>query len=103
MNDRVPIEIGCFSHIFVKVWESLESCAHAGTVVARTFARTHVAPVCHAETGKKGELARTSAFGSTSYYNYFRISTLTSLPRFIRVEALSILFHHVVTLATHDV
>ena len=72
MNDRVPIELACFSHIFVKIWESLESCAHAETVVARTFARTHVAPVCHAETDKKGELARTSAFGS-------RVHTLISL------------------------
>ena len=60
----VPLGLSAKTKTNHDIFDLVISVCHWGNPVARTFARTHFATVCHAVLDKNRRLARTSAFRS---------------------------------------
>ena len=61
----VPLGLSAKTKTNHDIFDLVISVCHWGNPVARTFARTHFATVCHAVLDKNRRLARTSAFRSS--------------------------------------
>ena len=66
MDDSVPCGFVLFHSNYHMFWICLGSVCHWQVLVGRTLARTNVATVCHWDLVRKTQMARASAFGSTS-------------------------------------
>ena len=63
----VPVGLSAKTETNHDMFDPMISVCHWGKPVARTFARTHFATVCHAVLDKSRRLARTKAFRSRKH------------------------------------
>lgn len=70
MDDSVLCRFVLFHSNYHMFWICLGSVCHWQVLVGRTLARTNVATVCHWDLVRKTQMARASAFGSTSIVDW---------------------------------